>query len=89
MLLILIHIYPTVLSVFLTNASSTFVPHLASLFDLHWPACPVIRHAYALPLCARGPLTFRYLRENKIEHLPKSPLGVRVTMYRNVLCCFI
>ena len=45
MFLILIHIHPTVLSVFLTNASSTFVLRFA-------PACvppiAIIRHAYVV-----------------------------------------
>lgn len=81
--------------VFPTNAS-TPVPLLAFHFDLHRPAC--CQPSYPpmhIPLLnthslgAHRPLTFRYLREKTKSNIyPKSPLGVRVVMYRNVLCSF-
>jgi len=70
-----------------------FSPHSSPLFfDLHWPACrqsPSSVMHVPLPLRTRRPLPFRYLGENKFEHLSKSPLGVRVMMYRNVSYCLI
>jgi len=53
-----------------------------------------IHHAYVVAeytRAARTPATnvLDTLEKNKIEHLSKSPLGVRVMMYRNVLCSFL
>ena len=89
--LIPIHIYPTVLCVS-TNAS-TPVPLLACLLICIGPraASRHIHHAHEVAEythAERTPATnvLDTLEKNKIEHLSKSPLGVRVMMYRNVLC---
>jgi hypothetical protein len=82
---------------FPTNAS-TPVPLLASLLICNGPpraASHHIHHAHTVAEythAARTPATnvLDTLEKNKIEHLSKSPLGVRVMMmYRNVLCSFI
>jgi len=77
--------------------TSTPVPFLASLLICIGPpraASHHIHHAHAVAEYTHAARTsatnvLDTLEKNKIEHLSKSPLGVRVMMmYRNVLCSF-